>query len=169
MIAVEGGIWKSPRVCPQTPGVDVQFSASFHHSAPNSREGAQPSLTAMPQCPLLAISGHSEGSSRTSALPPKADIQAAIPRQPLSNVRFALNSGHKWLWCGMSAFDPLQTLPSSRTAPRLSHILQGSIANRPPAHALGALRDSAILLTSRNDAAWQRVIGSKRRRCCDDA
>ncbi len=29
------------------------------------------------QCPLLAISGHTEGSSRTSALPPKADIVGA--------------------------------------------------------------------------------------------
>ncbi len=27
------------------------------------------------ECPLLAISGHTAGSSRTSALPPKADIQ----------------------------------------------------------------------------------------------
>ncbi len=29
------------------------------------------------ECPLLAISRHTEGSSRTSALPPKADIQSA--------------------------------------------------------------------------------------------
>ncbi len=28
------------------------------------------------ECPLLAISGHTAGSSRTSALPPKADITA---------------------------------------------------------------------------------------------
>ena len=43
---------------------------------------------------LLAISGHAEGSSRTSALPPKADIQIMIPGQAPSDVRFAPNSGH---------------------------------------------------------------------------
>ncbi len=33
------------------------------------------------QCPLLAISGHAEGYAKTSALPPKADIQTAKFRQ----------------------------------------------------------------------------------------
>ncbi len=46
------------------------------------------------QCPLLAISRHPEGSSRTSALPPIADIQIMIPGQAPANVRFAPNSGH---------------------------------------------------------------------------
>ncbi len=27
-----------------------------------------------------------------------------------SNVRFAPNSRHKWVWCGMSAYDPKRTL-----------------------------------------------------------
>ncbi len=26
------------------------------------------------------------------------------------NVRFTPERGHKWLWCGMSAFDPKRTL-----------------------------------------------------------
>ncbi len=46
------------------------------------------------ECPLLAISRHPEGSSRTSALPPIADIQIMIPSQAPANVRFAPNSGH---------------------------------------------------------------------------
>ncbi len=33
----------------------------------------------MLECPLLAISGHPEGHTRASALPPKADIRAAKP------------------------------------------------------------------------------------------
>ncbi len=32
-----------------------------------------------------------------------------IPGQAPANVRFAPRSGHKWLWCGMSAFDPKRT------------------------------------------------------------
>jgi hypothetical protein len=43
------------------------------------------------ECPLLAISGRFEGSARESALHPKADIQAAIPRQPLSNGHCHVN------------------------------------------------------------------------------
>ncbi len=62
------------------------------------------------QCPLLAISRHPEGSSRTSALPPKADIQTAKSRHCSLDVRCYPKSGHKWLWRGMSAFDPLRTL-----------------------------------------------------------
>ncbi len=31
-------------------------------------------------------------------------------RAPNANVRLAPNSGHKWLWCGTSAYDPQQTL-----------------------------------------------------------
>ncbi len=67
-----------------------------------------------PECPLLAISGHSEGRSRTSALPPKADIRIAVPYQPLTNFRFAPNSGHKWVAEVMSAFDPKRTLRALR-------------------------------------------------------
>ncbi len=33
-----------------------------------------------------------------------------IPGQATGDVRFAPNSGHKWLWRGMSAFDPKRTL-----------------------------------------------------------
>jgi len=57
-------------------------------------------------CPLLAISRHTAGSSRTSALPPIADIQIMISGQAPANVRFAPNSGHKWVLRRMSAFDP---------------------------------------------------------------
>ncbi len=60
----------------------------------------------MLECPLLAISGHQAPTSRTSALPPKADIQAAIPHQPLTDVRFAPNSGRSTGYRRMSAFDP---------------------------------------------------------------
>ncbi len=38
----------------------------------------------MLECPLMAISGHTAGSSRTSALPPKADIHVVIPRRRLT-------------------------------------------------------------------------------------
>ncbi len=65
------------------------------------------------RCPLLAISRHPEGSSRTSALPPKADIQIMIPGQAPADVRLAPNSGHKWLWRWMSAYDPKRTLECS--------------------------------------------------------
>ncbi len=43
------------------------------------------------ECPLLAISGHTAGSSRTSALPPKADIRPPILSELASDVRFAAN------------------------------------------------------------------------------
>ncbi len=45
-----------------------------------------------------------------SALPPKADIQIMIPGQAPANVRFAPNSGHKWVGRWMSAYDPKRTL-----------------------------------------------------------
>ncbi len=64
----------------------------------------------MLECPLVAISGHAERCARESALPPKADIQIAIPHQPLTNVRFTPNSGHKWAPEFMSAYDPERTL-----------------------------------------------------------
>ncbi len=35
--------------------------------------------------------------------------------QPLTNVRFAPNSGHKWLWRWMSAYDPKRTLMKAAT------------------------------------------------------
>ncbi len=38
--------------------------------------------------------GHAEGRSRTSALPPIADIQSMISGQAPANVRFAPKSGH---------------------------------------------------------------------------
>ncbi len=57
------------------------------------------------QCPLLAISGHTEGSSRTSALPPKADIQIMIPGQAPADVRLTPESGRKWVWRWMSAYE----------------------------------------------------------------
>jgi hypothetical protein len=41
-------------------------------------------------CPLLAISRHPEGSSRTSALPPKADIAAAKSASGFNDERAAL-------------------------------------------------------------------------------
>ncbi len=53
------------------------------HCAPNGLE-----------CPLLAISRHTEGSSRTSALPPIADIQTVKSRKGPLDVRFAPTSGH---------------------------------------------------------------------------
>ncbi len=34
------------------------------------------------------------------------------------NVRFTPNSGHKWLWRGMSAFDPKRTLVKLGAATR---------------------------------------------------
>ncbi len=68
------------------------------------------------ECPLLAISGHTAGSSRTSALPPKADIRDAIPHRRPSDVRFAPKSGHKWVCRGMSAYDPERTLGAMRSA-----------------------------------------------------
>ena len=46
------------------------------------------------KCPLMAISGHTEGRSRTSALPPIADIQVMMPRRQSSDVRFTPKSGH---------------------------------------------------------------------------
>ena len=51
----------------------------------------------MLECPLMAISGHSEGSPRTSALPPKADIGEGIAECPLLT-----QSGH---WRSPSAPD----------------------------------------------------------------
>ncbi len=39
------------------------------------RTRSHPCRNGVLQCPLLAISRHPEGSSRTSALPPKADIR----------------------------------------------------------------------------------------------
>ncbi len=33
-----------------------------------------------------------------------------IPGQAPANVRLAPNSGHKWLWLGMSAYDPKRAL-----------------------------------------------------------
>ncbi len=74
------------------------------------------------ECPLLAISRHPEGSSRTSALPPIADIQIMIPGQALANVRFAPNSGPNSTLRWMSAFDPKRTLPL-RTPPAGCDIL----------------------------------------------
>ncbi len=50
-----------------------------------------------------------------SALPPIADIQIMIPGQAPANVRLTPKSGHKWLWRGMSAFDPKRTLVSLAT------------------------------------------------------
>ncbi len=34
----------------------------------------------VPPCPLMAISGHSEGCTITPAFPPKADIHPAVSR-----------------------------------------------------------------------------------------
>ncbi len=62
------------------------------------------------ECRLLAISGLFEVVPRRSALPRKADIQIAIPYQPLTNVRFTPNSRPNWTLRGMSAFDPKRTL-----------------------------------------------------------
>ncbi len=45
----------------------------------------------MLECPLVAISGHAEGSARESALPPKADIHPPILSELASDVRFAAN------------------------------------------------------------------------------
>ncbi len=48
-------------------------------------------------------------NSRASALPPKADIQIMIPGQAPADVRLTPESGRKWVWRWMSAYDPLQT------------------------------------------------------------
>ncbi len=61
------------------------------------------------ECPLLAISRHPKVQAGESALPPKADIEIMIPGQAPADVRFAPESGHKWLGRGMSAFDPKRT------------------------------------------------------------
>ena len=66
-------------------------------------------LILVAECPLMAISGLFGAVPRRSALPPKADIQIMIPSQAPADVRLAPNSGHKWLWRGMSAFDPKRT------------------------------------------------------------
>ncbi len=66
-------------------------------------------LKKVPECPLVAISGLFEVLRGASALPPKADIRIAIPHQPLTNVRFAPNSGHSRGHRWMSAFDPKRT------------------------------------------------------------
>jgi hypothetical protein len=71
---------------------------------------------------LLAISRHPAGSSRTSALPPKADIRIAIPHQPLTNVRFAPNSGHSRGHRWMSAYDPKRTLMALGTYLKMCQI-----------------------------------------------
>ena len=42
-------------------------------------------------------SGHSEAQERFGL------------KKRTSNVRFAPKSGHKWLWLGMSAYDPKRT------------------------------------------------------------
>ncbi len=58
---------------------------TFALAGVNDREGSNSVVHGLfgrrRECPLLAISRHSEGSSRTSALPPKADIQNAKSRQ----------------------------------------------------------------------------------------
>ncbi len=54
----------------------------------------------------VSKSRHPEGSSRTSALPPRADIQIMIPGQAPADVHLAPNSGRKWVTEFMSAFDP---------------------------------------------------------------
>ncbi len=57
-----------------------RFSAQHLGHGRNVGSAALPKARYFPrstECPLLAISRHSEGSSRTSALPPKADIRGA--------------------------------------------------------------------------------------------
>ncbi len=61
------------------------------------------------------------------ALPPRADIQIMIPGQAPANVRSYPESGRKWAWRWMSAFDPKRT--SSQLSVR-------RIANYPFAVAL---------------------------------
>jgi hypothetical protein len=51
-------------------------------------------LVAGVECPLMAISRHSDRCVRESALPSKADIQIMIPGQAPANVRFAPKSRH---------------------------------------------------------------------------
>ena len=46
------------------------------------------------ECPLMAISRHSERCARESALPPIADIRIAKSRQCPLNARYYPNSGH---------------------------------------------------------------------------
>ncbi len=50
----------------------------------------------------------------------------------LANVRFTPNSGHKWLWCGMSAFDPKRTLTT------LGGFEGGVLTVQPDEHVGGA-------------------------------
>ena len=57
----------------------------------------------------------------------------AIPHQPLTNVRLAPNSGHKWLGRGMSAFDPKRTLTT------LGGFEGGVLTVQPDEHVGGAV------------------------------
>ncbi len=72
-------------------------------------DGLNLGLQGADECPLMAISGHPEGSSRTSALPPKQTLVAQerveLKKRTL-DVRFTPNSGHKWVIEFMSAYDP---------------------------------------------------------------
>jgi hypothetical protein len=57
------------------------------------------------------------GGEPESPLYPRKQTLAAenyiAPRKRTSDVRFAPKSGRKWLWCGMSAFDPQATFAQS--------------------------------------------------------
>ena len=82
-----------------------------------------------PECPLLAISGHTEGCARTSALPPKADIHGAIPRRRLPSLvetLFGVKSPGQLAWLIIGLAHPRKnslSKPRSLTRGRLQFTL----------------------------------------------
>ncbi len=68
------------QITPKFVGASYRRSpAKGTGSLPQPSDGLILDLQGADECPLMAISGHTAGSSRTSALPPKADIRRRDP------------------------------------------------------------------------------------------